>query len=136
LEGIKLVKETVSIPVVANGTIWSEKDTIEAKKLTGVDGVMSARALLQNPAVFAGYETVPIECIRDWVETAVKMGAPFFFIHNHLMFMLFGVHGKSEKSEFNTLSTVGGIVDWLRDNGLWNEKKGSKRNNHNGKEEL
>lgn len=63
-EGIKLVKESVSMPVFANGSIFSNADAEEMYDKTGVDGVMSARGLLQNPAFFSGYEYTPWECIE------------------------------------------------------------------------
>lgn len=63
-EGIKLVKESINVPVIANGSIFSLKDADEMYEKTGVDGVMSARGLLQNPALFAGYETTPWECVE------------------------------------------------------------------------
>lgn len=63
-EGIKLVKESVSMPVFANGSIFSNADAEEMYEKTGVDGVMSARGLLQNPAFFSGYEYTPWECIE------------------------------------------------------------------------
>lgn len=63
-EGIKLVKESINVPVIANGSIFSIKDVDEMYEKTGVDGVMSARGLLQNPALFAGHETTPWECIE------------------------------------------------------------------------
>jgi tRNA-dihydrouridine synthase len=67
-EGIKLVKESINVPVIANGSIFSTKDADEMYEKTGVDGVMSARGLLQNPALFAGYETTPWECIEvRWI---------------------------------------------------------------------
>lgn len=63
-EGIKLMKESVSMPVFANGSIFSNADAEEMYEKTGVDGVMSARGLLQNPAFFSGYEYTPWECIE------------------------------------------------------------------------
>jgi len=30
---------------------------------------MAARGLLANPAMFAGYDATPIECVADWVST-------------------------------------------------------------------
>ena len=48
LDAIKLVKESVKIPVLANGTIWTEKDVLETHQKTGVDGVMSAVIKIEN----------------------------------------------------------------------------------------
>lgn len=30
-------------------------------------GVMSARGILRNPAMYAGYDDTPFQCIQDWV---------------------------------------------------------------------
>ena len=30
-------------------------------------GVMAARGVLQNPALFQGHSTAPLECIEDWI---------------------------------------------------------------------
>lgn len=32
-----------------------------------VQGVMAARGILTNPAMYAGYSHTPIECVSDWV---------------------------------------------------------------------
>jgi tRNA-dihydrouridine synthase 1 len=51
---IKKIKESINIPVVANGGIHTFEDAEQCIKQTGVDGVMSAEALLENPALFSG----------------------------------------------------------------------------------
>ena len=28
---------------------------------------MAARGILQNPAMYAGYDETPLECVKDWV---------------------------------------------------------------------
>jgi tRNA-dihydrouridine synthase 4 len=66
-EAIKLIKESVSIPVVANGDIKSLQDAEEIQSVTKVDGVMAARGILQNPAMYSGYENTPLQCVQDWV---------------------------------------------------------------------
>ena len=30
-------------------------------------GVMAARGMLQNPAMFAGFDDTPLSCVEDWV---------------------------------------------------------------------
>lgn len=72
-EGIKLVKESINVPVIANGSIFSLKDADEMYEKTGVDGVMSARGLLQNPALFAGYDVTPWECIEVKARIEISM---------------------------------------------------------------
>lgn len=52
---IRRIKETLSIPVIANGGIYLMQDVNHCLAETHVDGVMSAEALLENPALFSGH---------------------------------------------------------------------------------
>lgn len=49
---IKRVKEAVTIPVLANGDIFSPKDAQRALHVTGADGILVARGALGNPWIF------------------------------------------------------------------------------------
>lgn len=49
---IRKVKQTVSIPVVANGGISCRKDVLDCLQYTGADAVMSSEGLLENPRLF------------------------------------------------------------------------------------
>lgn len=49
LDKIKLVRENLDIPVVANGDVFDLSDAERIYKYTGVKGVMSARGILANP---------------------------------------------------------------------------------------
>lgn len=66
-EAIKTIKESLSIPVIANGDIKSLQDVEEIQTVTKVDGVMAARGILQNPAMYSGFENTPLQCVQDWV---------------------------------------------------------------------
>ena len=46
--------QAVRVPVLANGDVRSLSDAAEVRAATGVDGVMCARGMLENPAMFAG----------------------------------------------------------------------------------
>lgn len=52
-EEIAQAKAAVSIPVIANGGIFSAKDAEKMMDRTGADGVMIARYALENPFIFS-----------------------------------------------------------------------------------
>ena len=122
--------------MVANGDIRSEADVTRVHEHTGVDGerervcvcvcavslisaillgVMSARGILDNPGLYAGYDHTPISCVRDWVEIALRTGVTFTLFHHHLMFMLDSTLSKPEKRVFNTLTSVTAVLDYLNE---------------------
>ncbi|KAF4079440.1 hypothetical protein AMELA_G00177930 [Ameiurus melas] len=103
-DAIKIIKDSLRIPVIANGDIKNPKDVQAVCELTGVDGVMSARGLLANPALFAGYEHTPLQCLWDWVKIALEQGTPFTCFHHHLIYMLENITSQPERKVFNALS--------------------------------
>ena len=107
------VKESVCVPVVANGDVRTEEDVLRVQEETGVDGVMSARGILDNPALYAGYSHTPLECVRDWVGLSLGTGVTFTQFHSHLIHMLDKVTTRTEKRVFNTLSSTPGVLDYL-----------------------
>eukprot|EP00923_Selenidium_pygospionis_P025562 GHVN01045118.1.p1 GENE.GHVN01045118.1~~GHVN01045118.1.p1 ORF type:complete len:396 (+),score=61.30 GHVN01045118.1:340-1527(+) len=60
-EVIKAVKQSVHIPVIANGGIETMSDALWCLEYTGCDAVMSAEALLEYPALFNSQSDVPID---------------------------------------------------------------------------
>jgi len=51
---IRKIKQSVNIPVFANGGVYNYEDAIKCLEYTGADGVMSSESLLENPALFSG----------------------------------------------------------------------------------
>ena len=48
--------------MLANGDIKTEADINRTVTYTGVDGVMAARGILQNPVMYAGFDETPLQC--------------------------------------------------------------------------
>ncbi|QHO19317.1 hypothetical protein HN51_061944 [Arachis hypogaea] len=67
-KAIRAVKDAVRIPVLANGNIRHMNDVKECLEETGVEGVLSAETLLENPALFAGFQTA------EWVSKSEGAG--------------------------------------------------------------
>ena len=40
---------------------------------------MAARGILSNPAMYAGYQHTPIDCVRQWVSETALLACFFFF---------------------------------------------------------
>ncbi|XP_073921086.1 tRNA-dihydrouridine(20a/20b) synthase [NAD(P)+]-like isoform X2 [Castor canadensis] len=114
-DAIKIIKENMSIPIIANGDIRSLKEAENVRQITGTDGVMVARGLLTNPAMFAGYEETPLKCIWDWVDIALELGTPYMCFHQHLMYMMEKITSRQEKRIFNALSSTSAVLDYLTD---------------------
>jgi len=114
LEAIRMIKQSVAIPVVANGDIKSMDDVVDTVAATGVDGVMAARGMLENPAMFAGFDVTPTKCIEDWVRLALTTGTPFLCFHHHLIYMCEKSFSRAERRIFNALSSTSAVIDYLR----------------------
>ncbi|EJT97179.1 FMN-linked oxidoreductase [Dacryopinax primogenitus] len=107
------------VPIVANGDAWSMEDVLRIRTETVAQGVMSARGLLANPALFAGYRSTPAEAITRFVEIATSYGGlPFALFHRHIACMLEERLGRAEKTYFNSLTSHAGVLDYLEGRGL------------------
>ena len=94
----------------------NENDIKRTVQATRADGVMAARGMLQNPAMFAGFDETPFECIQDWVDIALGTGLTFTSFHHHCMYMLERIMAKTERRVFNTLNSTPGVLEFLKQN--------------------
>lgn len=71
----RTIRQHVDIPFVLNGDVFSMADVERAAREVGCDGMMAARGLLANPAMFAGFDSAPAECVEDWLRLCGLCGA-------------------------------------------------------------
>lgn len=137
---IKAVREAVRIPVLANGNIRHIEDAWECMEETGVEGVLSAETLLENPALFAGYRTAQwgpghdetckdgeldqAELLVEYLKLCEKHPVPWRMIRSHVHKLLgdwFRVH-PNVREDLNrqsklTFEFLYDMVDRLRELG-------------------
>lgn len=128
-DAIRAVKNTLGIPVLANGNIRHMDDVRNCLEQTGADGVLSAESLLENPALFAGFgdhgKVDRGELVVEYLKLCEKYPVPWRMIVSHVHKMLgewFRIHphiredlNKQSKLSFEFLYDM---VDRLRDLGV------------------
>lgn len=79
LDSIKIVKESVKIPVIGNGDIVDEESALRMFEYTGVDGIMIGRGAIGNPWIFKNIihflktsEKLPEISNKEKLETILK----------------------------------------------------------------
>lgn len=127
---IKKVKDSVSIPVIGNGDVFSYKDAIEMKKITNCDGIMIARGSQGNPWIFREInsalrgEGIPevsnkekVEmCLRHY-ELAIKYDGEYKAIREmrkHASWYIKGLPRCTEiRNEINTIDDSKKVIEVL-----------------------
>jgi len=85
---IKRIKESVCVPVIANGNIQTFDDLEQCLRFTGADAVMSALTLLRNPALFSGRSVPDFELVYEYLELAREHETNVNWVRAHLGKML------------------------------------------------
>uniref|UniRef100_H2Y7H4 tRNA-dihydrouridine(16/17) synthase [NAD(P)(+)] n=1 Tax=Ciona savignyi TaxID=51511 RepID=H2Y7H4_CIOSA len=83
---IKAVKESVDIPVFANGNIQYFRDIEECMLCTGVNGVMAAEGHLTNPMIFKDLNPPPnvYDVMSEYFDFVDKYPCPVSFVRSHM----------------------------------------------------
>ncbi|TGO39106.1 hypothetical protein BHYA_0060g00170 [Botrytis hyacinthi] len=131
LEAIKLLTTHTTVPTLSNGDIFTLSDAFHHTSHAGVDGVMSARGLLENPALFAGYASTPWECVDVFMNQVLKQPIPFKLVVHHLSEMCGtdrsqnggnnGLLGKEERMRLMECRDMVDVID------LMDEVRGLRR---------
>lgn len=111
------IKDSIKIPLIANGGVKSLDNANEMYDRVKCDGVMAAQGLLTNPAMFMNENYTPITCIQDWIDICHSQKKPVTFqcFHHHLVFMMEKILKKKQKQIFNNLSTCSLVYDFLEE---------------------
>ncbi|KAG4302972.1 hypothetical protein PCANB_000730 [Pneumocystis canis] len=113
LDAIKLIKESLSIPVVANGDVLTLSDVNHIAKYTNADGIMSSRGILSNPALFSGFNICPWSAIERFIEYSLSYGLNFHLFQQHLLKMMKKMLNRKESFELSNQIGIAGIIDWI-----------------------
>ncbi|MGL5085035.1 MAG: tRNA dihydrouridine synthase DusB [Clostridium sp.] len=129
---IAKVKDAVSVPVMANGDIFTAEDALRAKSQTNCDGIMIARGSMGNPWIFKqvekklnGEEPLIVTsseridmCIRHY-ELALKYNGERKAVREmrkHASWYLKGLTRSSEiRNIVNTIEESTKVIELLRE---------------------
>uniref|UniRef100_A0A182UH47 tRNA-dihydrouridine(20a/20b) synthase [NAD(P)+] n=1 Tax=Anopheles melas TaxID=34690 RepID=A0A182UH47_9DIPT len=105
-DALQEIKQSIGIPVVANGDIFTLDDAEQMYLQTKCDGVMTARGILSNPALFAGHNSTPVECVKRWLNICQQADTDITYqcMHHHFSFMTESLLTKRLRYELNNLS--------------------------------
>jgi len=117
LNAIKLVNDTVRVPVLSNGDVFNLADVRRIADYTGVAGVMSARGLLENPALFSGFERTPVRAVEKFVGHVASYPIPYKLVQHHLSEMTAKFLSKKQRAEMMGMSDMLHLVDWISNMG-------------------
>ncbi|ORY86028.1 hypothetical protein BCR35DRAFT_289912 [Leucosporidium creatinivorum] len=115
------------IPCMANGDVFTLEDAEETRRRCNVRGVMSARGLLANPALFAGHSQTPLSAISEFTRLSTSLGLIYPLFHRHVSYMLEShLPRKRDRTYFNSLSSHAGVMDYLEEEMGLELKSGGK----------
>ncbi|SMY20825.1 unnamed protein product [Zymoseptoria tritici ST99CH_1A5] len=107
----------VTVPLIANGDAYTLADVTKIASLTSADGVMAARGILENPAMFADHDVSPVECAKDFIEWAIRCPIPFPLVLHHVgeITARMPAMNKKEKKVLQECQDLMELVDFIDD---------------------
>lgn len=118
LAALQIIKSHFpDLPMLANGDVNTVADAERTASVTGVEGVMTARELLVNPALFAGFDKTPPDAVEKFVAFAAATGLRFELVQHHVNEMMGKMATKKERKALMDARDMVEVVDWL--DGRW-----------------
>jgi tRNA-dihydrouridine synthase 4 len=116
VEAIAEIKKSVKLPVIFNGDVTTLEVADNFHERTKCDGMMAARSILTNPALFAGHHQTPLSVVQDWIDIHHRQGDRMTFqnFHHHLVFMMEHMLKKQERNQFNDFTKKFQCLDFLK----------------------
>ncbi|SBT72487.1 tRNA-dihydrouridine synthase, putative [Plasmodium malariae] len=121
-EIIKIIKERLSIPIVANGSIEHFEDIEKCLNYTKADAVMCAEILLEKPYFFSNLNVDTVDIVNEYYDLFLKYESNTKYLKGHLFKMLykyFQVHTDLR----DLLNNCHYLNDYLNFQAVLNEKK-------------
>ncbi|KAK4570200.1 tRNA dihydrouridine synthase [Recurvomyces mirabilis] len=114
-EAIRQLRQHIHVPVVANGDAYTLADVHKIARLSEADGVMAARGILENPAMFAGHDVTPAECVHRLLGYCMRCPMPFPLVLHHVSEMTARMPGmnKKEKRRLMECQDLLDLVDYV-----------------------
>lgn len=117
LSGDVFTLPNLPIPIPSNSTEEPRPST------THIAGLMSARALLCNPALFAGHTTCPWSAVETFVRNVARAPIPLRLVQHHLSEMCGPGMGpekaalldRKERGVLSDLGTMLDVMDYMDD---------------------
>lgn len=111
------IKKSLQIPVMFNGDINSLEVADRFYEATNCDGMMSARGILKNPALFDGHSETPLSCVQDWIDIHHQQQDRMTFqnFHHHLSFMTESLLSRADRIRFNDLTKKFQCLEFVKE---------------------
>lgn len=97
LDAIKHLVTIATVPVIANGDVFTLADAKRIAEYTGVVGVMAARGLMINPALFSGVEKTPWGAVERWLDLCTREKVVYAIVLHQLSEMMEGLVRRKER---------------------------------------
>lgn len=111
------IKKSLYIPVIFNGDVSSLKMANDFYEKTKCNGMMSARGVLKNPALFDGHDETPLSCVQDWIDIHEQQQEKMTFqnFHHHLSFMTESLVSRADRIRFNDLTKKHQCLEFVKE---------------------